>query len=107
MTGITLLLRLRRGLLPARSLNQDSIKALDLGVTLWKFSLGLIGWRLRPVSGRVLSSCFLVRTVLRKFWTLDSEKLWLRADPYSSAWLKLGVCEKPCFTLTGVSSSWR
>ena len=124
----TLFPRFIRGLQPAKSLNHDSINALDFGVTLWKFSLGFISCLFFPVSGKVFISCFLVSTPLIKFWTynwkpkiiinsfkgniinnylitLAKEKLWVFAEPYSSAWFKLGVWEKPCFTFTGVNSS--
>ena len=124
----TLFPRFIKGLQPAKSLNHDSIKALDFGVTLWKFSLGFINCLFFPVSSKVLISCFFVSTPLIKFWTFKykkwlihskmniliviivtfaKEKLWVFAEPYSSAWFKLGVCEKPCFTFTGVNSSFK
>ena len=66
---ITLFPKLIKGLLPAKSLNQDSMNAFDFGVALGKFSLGFTDCRFLPVSGNVLISCFLVRTPLMKVWT--------------------------------------
>lgn len=54
-----------RGLDPARSLNQASIAALDLGVTSQKLSLILICCFFLAVSGSWLHSAFFLRMALK------------------------------------------